>query len=245
MVMLTTAQEQRIAQFVRDYLFKTARQLSQSTADYRAGNRWMHTLNVQKNIRLLAEGEGAPPDVRIVCDVAALFHDIDHYTVDLQYHGVRGAETAAKFLRKEGYPADFIARIADAVRNHHHDLDDDHPIEAQMREIAATLSLEARLLTDSETLDKIGASNILQSILTMGRISHLQVNDAARELTSGWPLERARLWFATLITPTGRHIGAQRLRFYEEMLKQLGDEVVILDPYPQPSLRTQEMLKID
>ncbi len=230
---LTDQQMQRAADFVRGYLRRTAECDSPHNAAFRAENRWQHSLNVQKNIRALADGEGIPLDSRAVCDLAALFHDVDHYTVDYEYHGLRGAETATKFLTEEGYAPQFVERVAEAVRRHHYELEDDIPIAEQMRYIIANAGNEARLLMDAETLDKIGVSNILQSLLTLGRAGNRQVNDAARELVSGFPLERARLWYQTLVTPTGQRIGAQRLAFYEQVLAQIEAEIVTEEPYPQ------------
>jgi HD superfamily phosphodiesterase len=230
---LTDEQMQRAADFVRGYLRRTALCYSPHYAEFRAENRWQHSLNVLKNIRALADGENIPPDARAVCDLAALFHDIDHYTVDYEYHGLRGAETATHFLLSEGYPPPFVERVAEAIRRHHNEFEDDVPLEEQIRAILAHASLEARLLMDAETLDKIGASNIIQSLLTLGRVGTKPINTAARELVSGFPLERARLWYQTLVTPTGRRIGAQRLAFYEQVLAQIEAEIVTEDPYPE------------
>lgn len=123
--------------------------------------------------------------------------------------------------------------MAEAIRRHHNEFEDDVPLEEQMRAILAHASLEARLLMDAETLDKIGASNIVQSLLTLGKAAGMQVNTAARALVTGFPLERARLWYQTLVTPTGRRIGAQRLAFYEQVLAQIEAEIVTEDPYPE------------
>lgn len=243
-MLLTQVQRQRIAQYVRSYLMRTAVNYGHKNAERRATARWMHTLNVVQNLQTILDGEGASPDSRTICEVAAIFHDIDHYTVDLQYHAVRGAETAAKFLKKEGYPADFIECVAEAVRGHHHDLDDELPITEQMEAIAARLSLEAKIVMDAETLDKIGASNLLQAVVTLASINNPPLHEIARELTSGWPLQRAMSWQATLVTPTGKQIGAQRMAFYEQCLKQIAAEVVMGDPYPNPSLQTQETLQV-
>lgn len=241
---LSQTQWGRIGQYVRSYLARTAVNYGHKNAEYRAVWRWMHTLNVLKNLDAILEGEKAPEESRDICRVAALFHDVDHYTVELQYHGLRGAETASAFLKREGYPPDYVERVAEAIRGHHHDFSDDEPIEGQVARIAAGLSHEARMVMDAETLDKIGANNILQSVITMSAVKHSQVFEVTRELTSGWPLERARTWAQTLITTTGKIMGAQRLEFYERLLSQLAEEVVTEDPFPQPSDMTQESLQV-
>ncbi|MCC7208821.1 MAG: HD domain-containing protein [Anaerolineae bacterium] len=241
---LSQAQWNRVGQYVRSYLQRTAQNYGHKNAEYRAVWRWMHTLNVLKNLDAILDGEKAGDDARDVCRVAALFHDVDHYTVDTQYHALRGAETATAFLKREGHPAQYVERVAEAIRGHHHDFSDDEPIDEQVARIAAGLSHEARMVMDAETLDKIGANNILQSVLTMSAVSHPQIFEVTRELTSGWPLERARTWAQTLVTTTGKIMGAQRLDFYERLLRQLAEEVVADDPFPQPSQLTQESLQV-
>ena len=229
---LTEDQRYKIADYVRGYLLHTAQSYGHKNAVYRATARWMHILNVLKNLQQICDGEHVSSEVREICEVAVMFHDVDHYTVSQEYHAVRGAETATRFMRQEGYPPEFIKRVADAVREHDRDLSDDLSVEEQVNEIINTLSLEARIVMDADTLDKIGASNILQSVLTMG-LSKRNIAEVATELTSGWPLQRARLWKEMLTTPTGRAIGAQELKFYEHFLAQVQSEMVMADPFPE------------
>jgi HD superfamily phosphodiesterase len=232
MLTLTDKQMAQFANYVHGYLLHTANNYGHLNATRRAEMRWMHTLNVLKNCELILEGEGADYYPQQVCRVAALFHDIDHYTVDLPYHGQRGAETTLKYLTKEGYPADFASRVAEAVRTHHQDYDDDDPITQQVAAIAAKLGKEAQIVMDAETLDKIGASNILQSVITLCSKPKL-TGDLAHDLTAGFPLQRALNWQATLVTATGKRLGQQRLAFYEQFLQQVRQEVVMVDPYPK------------
>jgi HD superfamily phosphodiesterase len=240
---LSDAQRHKIASYVRAYLLRTAKSFGHQNAIYRAEARWTHTLNVCQNLKLIFDGEKASPESRDICEVAAYFHDADHYTVQAEYHAMRGAETATHFLTKEGYDPDFIRRVADAIREHNRDLDDNIPIDVQVQHIVETLNLEARMLLDADTLDKIGASNILEAVLSMGFAQKAQVAEAARQLTSGWPLQRARLWKALLTTPTGKALGEERFAFYERFLKQVAIEIVMDDPYPL-STETQELAHI-
>ncbi|HLY28756.1 MAG TPA: HD domain-containing protein [Aggregatilineales bacterium] len=237
---LSEAQRNKIASYVRSYIIRTAERHGHQNATFRANARWMHTLNVRHNLMAILKGEKTPPDVRDVCEVAAFFHDVDHYTVQLEYHAERGAETASRFLTKEGYAPEFVQRVAYIIREHNRDLEDDTPVEQQVQQIISLLNLEARMVMDADTLDKIGASNILQSVASMASSSNRPVAEAARELTSGWPLQRARLWKEMLTTATGQKMGAQRFAFYERFLKQIADEMVMDDPFPEIA-QTQEM----
>jgi HD superfamily phosphodiesterase len=229
-ISMTDAQRQKIADYVRNYLLRTAQSYGHKNGFYRATARWMHCLNVVNNVNLILDGENADPTTREICEIAAMFHDIDHYTVSQEYHAQRGAETASRFLLKEGFDPALVARIAVCVQEHDHDLDDERAVDEQVAEIVERLPLDARMVMDADTLDKIGASNILQSALTMG-LSKRTVADAAKELTSGWPLQRARLWKEMLTTETGKKMGEQRLTFYEQFLTQVRGEVITTDPY--------------
>src|SRR5688572_27042024 len=158
---ITDDQRQKIANYVRSYLIRTAQSVGHQNALYRATARWTHTLNVCHNLERILDGENASQESRDISFVAALFHDVDHYTVQLEYHAARGAETAAQFLTKHGFDPEFTGRVTEVIRAHHRDLDDDVSIAEQVQEIVNTLSIEARMVFDADTLDKIGASNIL------------------------------------------------------------------------------------
>lgn len=228
---ISDVQLQKMATYIRSYILRTAEMHGHRNAFFRANARWTHTLNTVKNLKLILDGEHAPDDIREVTEVAALFHDIDHYTVQHEYHAARGAETATRFLTKEGYDPAFVKRVAKCVRAHDRDLNDDIPIDQQVAELIATLDLECRIVMDADTLDKIGVSNILQAVMSMSGTDKRQVVDAARELTSGWPLQRASLWKAMLTTETGKRLGEERFAFYETFLKQVETEIVMDDPY--------------
>ncbi|MEP7285921.1 MAG: HD domain-containing protein [Chloroflexota bacterium] len=229
---LTESQRTKIANYVRRYIIRSAERHGLENGSFRANARWMHTLNTYRNVELILDGEHAAPETRAVCEAAALFHDVDHYTVQEEYHAMRGAETATRFLTKEGYPSEFISRVAIAVREHDRDLDDDIPIEEQVQQLVDSLNMDSRMVLDADTLDKIGVSNILQAVSSMGGTNRRQVSEIASELTAGWPLQRAKLWKAMLTTNTGRKLGEQRFAFYENFLREVESEIVMLDPYP-------------
>jgi predicted metal-dependent HD superfamily phosphohydrolase len=239
---ISDAQRQKMVSYVQAYLVRTAQSFGHQNALFRATARWTHTLNVLQNLKLILDGERTSAESREICEVAALFHDVDHYTVQLAYHAARGAETAARFLTKEGYDPEFVRRVGETIRQHHRDLDDEIPIADQVHEIVDTLSIEVRLVMDADTLDKIGVSNILQAVLSMGT-SRRQLAESAKELTSGWPLQRAKLWKELLTTPTGKALGEERFGFYETFLRQIEAEIVMDDPFPT-SAQTQEVAQV-
>lgn len=230
---MNNPRHQKIADYVRTYMLRNAVEGDPISGARRATARYWHTLNVYRNVGQIIEGEGESADMRELCEVAALFHDVDSYTVQHQYHAARGAETAARFLRKEGYPEDFIKRVAQTVRDHDQDFEDDKTAADQVTEMLQTLPRSSLIVIDADVLDKIGVSNIMAALMQMGRTDK-QPYEAARELTSGWPLERAGFWHDLLTTRTGQALGEKAFMFYQQFLDQLKTEVVMNDFFAQP-----------
>src|SRR5258708_33021504 len=108
---VTKVQREKIALYVRNYIIRTAERHGHQNALFRANARWMHTLNVGHNLELILKGEKASEYSADVCRVAALVHDVDHYTVPQEYHAARGAETATPLLNKEGYDEHVITLL--------------------------------------------------------------------------------------------------------------------------------------
>lgn len=229
---MPTSAYQPIADYLRAYLLRTAVAGDPLSGEARAIARYWHTLNVYHNLDLILDGENANATTRQICEIAALFHDIDSYTVRHADHAMRGAETASRFLTKAGYPAELVKAVAQIVREHDHDWDDEQPASEQVTDMLGTLSLPSRMVIDADLLDKIGVSNIMAALIPMGRADK-HAYEAARELTNGWPLERARFWYDLLTTKTGRTLGAQRFGFYQQFLAQIKDELVTVDPFAQ------------
>ncbi len=219
----------RIAEYIKRYMLKHATAGDPLHGERRATARYWHTLSVFKNLQTILDSEGADPETREVAQVAALFHDVDSYTVEHAYHGDRGAETAEKFLAKEDYAVPFIERVKRAIRDHNYDYDDERPVEEQVAEIVRDNPPESLYVMDADILDKIGASNILAAVMPLG-LSDKHAYEAARMLTL-WPLERAQFWASALTTATGRGMGAQRLAFYGTFIAQLRDEIALTDPF--------------
>lgn len=223
---------QPVADYVRAYLLRSAQTGDPRNGQRRATARYWHSLNVYNNVGQILTGENASSEERQIAEIAALFHDIDIYTVAHSDHARRGAETASRFLSKAGYPPELIAEIARAVRDHDHDFDDEQPAADQVTDMLATLPHTSLMVIDADLLDKIGVSNIMAALMPMGHIGK-HVYEAARELTEGWPLERARFWHDLLTTRTGRAMGDERFSFYQRFRQQLEAEIVTTDPFAE------------
>ena len=221
---------QAVAQYVRTYLLRTAQIGDPKRGEQRATTRYWHTLNVFRTVGIILDGEKADERTRQICMLGALLHDVDVYSVSHSDHGIRGAETATRFLRKQGYSQDVIDLVARAVHDHNYDFDDDQSIAAQVAEMRRTMPPTSLMVLDADVLDKIGVSNILNAVLQVGRADK-SVHEATLELTDGWPIERARVWRDFLTTPTGQRLGRERFAFYEQFVAQIETEIVMRDPF--------------
>ncbi len=86
---------------------------------------------------------------------AALLHDVARDEEDGKTsHAELSANTADNFLRKIGYPEDKIRNIVSAIRRHSFRLGLDQN------------SLEARILSDADKLDAIGAIGVYRAFIT-------------------------------------------------------------------------------
>jgi 5'-deoxynucleotidase YfbR-like HD superfamily hydrolase len=133
-----------IAGFVHGYLVETGKEDLQSVAgpEY----RWEHTLRVAQWAAKLAIEEKA--DVK-TCVVAALFHDVSHFVSEhYRKHGIKSGEIARGFLSKKGYLKSFVDNVVYVVECH---VSEPNPKTA-----------EAKILQDSDTLDRFGYVRILQ-----------------------------------------------------------------------------------
>jgi HD superfamily phosphohydrolase YqeK len=132
-----------IADYVHGYLAETGKKDSPSV--YGPEYRWEHTLRVAQWAVKLAVEEKA--DVK-TCVVAALFHDVSHFvSEDYRKHGIKSGEIASEYLSKKGYTKSFIENVVYAVASH---VTEPNPKTA-----------EAKVLQDSDTLDRLGYFRIL------------------------------------------------------------------------------------
>jgi HD superfamily phosphohydrolase YqeK len=132
-----------IAHFVHDYLAETGKKESQNATgpEY----RWEHTLRVAQWAKRLAVEEAA--DIK-TCVAAALLHDVSHFVSEnYSKHGIKSGEIARDFLLKKGCSESFIENVVYAVQCH---VAEPNP-----------KTLEAKILQDSDTLDRFGYVRIL------------------------------------------------------------------------------------
>lgn len=145
---------QKISEFVQNYMNESYEHRSDedkanldrylSNAEY----RWKHTLRVAQFGKVIAENEAA--DVELIV-AACLLHDMAWFDTNAdnsREHGRIGAEKALIVLKKLGYNKTQIENICYAVATH---VDEDHPD-----------TLEAKILSDADNVDRFGPYRILQ-----------------------------------------------------------------------------------
>ncbi len=110
--------------------------------------RWLHTLRVAQFGKVIAENENAEVELVVA---ACLLHDMAWFEATAENsreHGRMGALKARPILEELGYTAEKIDRICYAIAAH---VDEDNPT-----------SLEARILSDADNIDRFGPYRVLQ-----------------------------------------------------------------------------------
>ncbi len=200
---------QKIADFVRSrqqetYLKHPDRAgLDHNMVD--SNYRWRHTLRVSQWGKLIAEAEGA--DVELVV-AACLLHDIASFDVmpDDNDHGRAGAEIARPLLNEIGYTPEQVENICTSVAEH---VDVENPS-----------TLEARVVTDADNVDRFGAFRVLYWCLPdIGDYDKLA--EKLRKRIERLESYRAK---SPLCTATGRKLFSEQLDFQIAFFKKFIEE---------------------
>lgn len=221
--MLTKEELGRIAEYTRQYLYDTAvKREDEWVKKYprSAQHRWQHTLNVLNNAEQILAGEKASDESADIVRVAAILHDISMFVCDHEIHGQVSAEIAEKYLTEQGYPKEFVARVARAVAEHGTDLG---PLPPDQQ--GDLFSWEGKVVLEADILDKLGASTINDTLLMLGKRDRLGF-ESRRELVDGRAMQRAAFFKDYIWTETGKRMAAQRFAFFQKFVEQLADEVV-------------------
>jgi uncharacterized protein len=200
---------QKIADFVRPRLQEMyARRPDRADLDrslLHAEYRWQHTLRVAGYGRQIAAAEGASLELTVA---ACLLHDVSWFDMmaDNRDHGRVGAEIARPFLIEAGYAPAQVENICHSVATH---VDVENPD-----------TLEARITSDADNIERFGAYRILQWCLP-------EVGDYAalsKKLADRLPRLRCYQEKAPLFTETASRIFAGQLElqilFFEKMIQE-------------------------
>ena len=213
----------RIADYTRQYLYETGAKRDAEHIRTRPRSidyRWQHTLNVLRNAEQILVGENASDESAEIVRVAVIMHDISKFACESAVHAQVGAEVAQKFLTEEGYPKEFVERVARAIAEHGAIFSPLPPDQ-----LGDLLSWEGKIVREADTLDKLGASAITDALLRLGKQDRLGF-ECLRELAEGRMMERAVFARQYIWTETGKRMAEQRFAFFKKFIEQLKEEVV-------------------
>lgn len=221
--MINQSQLNEIANFVRHFLHETAETSNQAWVrafPRAAEHRWQHTLNVLKNAGQILEGEGTDDYTSAVVRASALLHDVSMFTCDHAIHAKVSAEIAADYLQEQNYDEDLIKAVCRAVAEHGTDFGDIPPAEQGER-----FSWAGKVLIEADILDKLGASAVTSSLMSLGEQRKLNF-EAHSELLRSRAFEKATFFKDYTWTETGKQMAERRYTFFKDYLVHLKEEVV-------------------
>jgi uncharacterized protein len=164
-----------------------------------------HTGRVVRLCEEIGAHEGA--DMRILIP-AALFHDIARPLEEETGvpHEEEGARMAESYLRSVHYPEDCIAAIVHAIRAHRYSSG------------IAPETLEARILSDADNLDAMGAVGIARTFMQAGEQGR-GIADATGHFHKKLLNLKDRMY-----TESARNIAEKRHAFLVAFIETLDDE---------------------
>ncbi len=119
---------------------------------------WPHIVRVHKLSRRIAGELDEPVNWRIL-ETAILLHDVGRSIEGGGHHAVKSARFAEEILPSLGYGADEVESVVHAVRSHSYSLGE------------PATTIEAKILSDADKLDALGAVGIARVIHTGCRIN--------------------------------------------------------------------------
>ncbi|MEM2125763.1 MAG: HD domain-containing protein [Candidatus Methanosuratincola sp.] len=163
---------------------------------------WEHVERVRTLCKIIGKKEGAD---LLVLDLAALFHDVMRTSED---HALQSAEFARSVLSTMGFGDDICAAVYEAIASHSYSSG------------RSPKSLEAKVLSDADKLDAMGATGIYRTI---------QYN-TERALPPARILEHIKKKLLnlpqTLQTDSAKEIAKKRIPIMEHYLHCLEEELL-------------------
>ena len=167
--------------------------------------RWRHTLRVAQWGKIIAEAEGA--DVELAA-AACLLHDVASFDVmpNDNDHGRVGAQIARPLLNETGYTPEQVENICISVAEH--------------ADVKNPSTLEARVVTDADNVDRFGAYRVLYMCLPdIGDYDKL--TEKLRKRVERLESYRAK---SPLYTATGQRLFAEQLDFQIAFFRKFVEE---------------------
>jgi uncharacterized protein len=190
--------------------------------DVAPSHDWHHIERVEKLAETLAEKEDAD---REVVKLAVLLHDIGRGKEDrgeIENHASWGAEKSGEILAEHSYSKETVEKVKHCIEAHRYSDD----IEPE--------TLEAKVLSDADNLDALGASGIARTFCYSGEhgrpVSDTELFPGEDDSESGETgLNHLTNKILTLkqrmYTDSGRKIAEERHDFVKDFVDQMTEEM--------------------
>jgi len=169
-----------------------------------------HVLRVVYLCEVIGKSEGADMGVLLP---AAYFHDIARPVEEREGipHEEAGAQMAEAYLRSIRYDEERIPGIVHAIRTHRYSTGNEPE------------TLEARVLSDADKLDAMGAVGIARTFIRAGE-HRGEIRDAIDHVH-----KKLLNLSGLMYTKTGRTLAEDRHRFLKMFAETLTDEITLPD----------------
>jgi uncharacterized protein len=169
-----------------------------------------HVLRVVYLCEVIGKSEGA--DMAVLLP-AAFFHDIARPVEEEQGipHEEAGAQMAERYLRSIRYDEECIPGITHAIRTHRYSTGKEPE------------TLEARVLSDADKLDAMGAVGIARTFIRAGE-HHGEIRDAIDHMHT-----KLLTLHGLMYTRTAKRLAEDRHRFLILFAETLTDEITLPD----------------
>jgi len=186
---------------------------------------WDHAERVLKKALLIGTEEGA--DLAVVT-TAALFHDIKK-TEEMRSkkkicHAVDGAKETRKILTKLKLPQKFINQVSHCIKAH------------RFRNDISPQTIEAKVLSDADKIDSLGAVGIGRAFLYVGKVGARLHNSEVKNILKtkefgpddtlfrGYMVKLCHLPRG-MYTKTGKKIARERALYIKKFINRLEKEI--------------------
>ncbi len=165
-----------------------------------------HVERVRKLALEIAEEIEEPVDKEVL-EIAALLHDIGRYGSSGKHHAEASAEIADFLLFLLQYPEDKRKNVVEAIRAHSYSLNTE------------AVSLEAKILSDADKLDALGAIGIGRVFMYSCQHSR-SLEDTVKHMK-----EKLLRLQSLMYTSPGRRMARNRTEIMENFLRNLEKEL--------------------
>ncbi|WP_297439085.1 HD domain-containing protein [Thermococcus sp.] len=201
----------RLEEFIPDdkvrALVERTREFAKSFFEREGTHGFSHVKRVFNLCLHIGKEEGA--DLEILA-LAALLHDIARpleSSGKVKDHALEGARIARQYLTSMGYPAERAEAVAHAIEAH------------RFSRGPEPRTLEAKILSDADKLDAIGAIGVARVFMYSGEHGR-SIEDSLAHFE-----EKILQLRGLMYTETAKQLARERHRFTEEFVKRLRREI--------------------